>query len=155
MPEASFVDLVANVIKLSEGDFERLEYFSRRAENYPLDIVFCLAPLRELRGRLRARDVSKLRKLWKLSGGPVELPDVSRNPRADDFDLMHGLGPASGFLCSVCRKEYASLAPEVWLSEHISANETASRRLRVHPACLTKGEAIATRQGYGWHVDPL
>jgi hypothetical protein len=149
VPDRSHELMVMNVIKLSEGDLDRLLHFGTRAKAHPEDI-FHLASLRELRGRMKPRrKVTQLSKAIRLGGGPVELPDVPRNPSADNDDLMDGLGSAAAFLCSVCRTEYASFDPEVWISERM-LNGVRSKRLHVHPRCLAQGSEIARRQGYTW-----
>lgn len=149
LPDQIHELMLMNVIKLSEGDLDRLRYFGTRAKAHPEDIHH-LASIRELRGRMKPRQkVTHINKAIRLGGGPVELPDVSRNPSADNDDLMDGLGVAAAFLCSVCRTEYASFDPEVWIHKRMP-DGVRSQRLHVHPRCLTQGREVARSQGYSW-----
>jgi hypothetical protein len=144
-------ELLMAITKLSEGDLDRLRYFASRAHDFPDDVVGW-GRLREVRSTLRPRSkVQMLEKGCRLRGGPMAIADVTPNPLADDEDLWHGLGVATAFLCSVCRQEYGSVTPEIWLSQRVEAGGLSARRIRVHPSCIPDGESLARAQGYGWH----
>jgi len=140
--------LLMSIIKLSEGQLERLKYFADRALDHPEDVVQ-LGLNREAKSTIKPR--KRIEDIPHLSGGPVTIPDVPPNPLADDDDLWEGLGHGSAVLCSVCRKEYGSFDPEVWLYRGTKAEGRSAKRIHVHPRCLRSGEALALSQGYGWH----
>jgi hypothetical protein len=144
--------LLMSITKLSEGQLERLKYFAERALVFPEDVVQ-LGQTRELRSTIKPR--KRTRGIPHLSGGPVALPDVPPNPLADDEDIWEGLGIGAAMLCSVCRKEYGSPDPEIWLYRVSEGGGRSASRIHVHPRCLQAGEALALSQGYGWHHGSL
>jgi len=62
--------------------------------------------------------------------------------------------PAGHSLCSVCREEYGSFDPEVWLHRRDQAGGVSAERRHVHPRCIENGKSLALSQGYGWHEGP-
>jgi hypothetical protein len=149
--ELGYEQLLMSITKLSEGRLERLKYFAARAEDYPDDVVKW-GQLREVRSTLKPRSkVQRIERASGLQGGPITLPDVAPNPLADDEDLWEGLGVGKAFLCSVCRREYGSFDPEIWLYRRDEGSGLSAQRIHVHPRCVQAGETLALSQGYGWH----
>jgi len=146
LPEQPNERVLIWVIKLSEGSLPRLQYFARRACDFPGDVMWLA---------YNPEPYQRWPKPFKrmLQGGPVTITEHGPRTMEQEDDLWERNEIDGPMRCIVCgtkvRFGYAYLsqrrAPDVpW----------GSSRVPVHRECRAEGEALAHEQGYGWTAGP-
>jgi hypothetical protein len=133
------------VVELSEGEYDRLRYFSERARDHPSDVVI-LAGYRGIRSFAEAPK-------GVLRGGRVTVPDVEPNPLLSSDDLWERCGTAQLQFCVVCEQPVSKRGSQnrsVMLGRHLSNRVFVKKLITVHRHCMEEGHRMAELQGYAW-----
>jgi len=142
--DLGYENLLSALVKISEGDLERLAYFSQRARTHPGDVILiglqppALGPVPHA----------------MLRGGPIALPYVAPHPARNAGETMMDRR-TYGQVCIVCGERVSDATrpgDNVVLSRVTRGLmiETSELAESAHIDCMRRGEELAAQQGLGW-----